>query len=58
MKYEFTLQIPNAPNSRAAWYQVRNLAREGRLAEFVTAVNEISEQPWRDALKPKRPRKH
>jgi len=57
MKYEFILQIPNAPNSQAAWYQVRNLAREGRLAEFITAIVQIDEQPWREALKPKRRRK-
>jgi hypothetical protein len=62
-KYQFIVEIPFAPGPREAWTQVRNIAREGRLAEFVVAVQQVTPPPvpaggavapWRTALRPRR----
>jgi len=40
--YRFVVEIPFAPDDGAAWQQMKNIAREGRLAEFVVEVQEVT----------------
>ena len=58
IRHQFVIEIPGAPNDAVAWQQVKAIAREGRLAEFVVAVQTVTEAPvpvdWKAALKPKR----
>ena len=66
-KYQFVVEIPFAPDDAAAWLQVKNIAREGRLGEFVVQVQRVTEIPapegvrdaitWKAALRPKRVKK-